>query len=102
MDRTGHPVYFQSLSSGERNRLVNPSLPYDLISMLYLTGIFVFPQGNQIYYDPEVQIEELNPVELSILPIPNRSLLQPTSLFILVSGFLLGVVVIIRQRTKIS
>ncbi|MFW9778651.1 MAG: hypothetical protein ACFFE8_07325 [Candidatus Heimdallarchaeota archaeon] len=99
-DSIDFPVYFQSLSSGEQNRLVNPSPPYNLVSMLYLTGIFVFPQGNQIFYDPEVLIEVINPVELQILPIPNRSFLLPTSLLILVSGFLLGIVVIIRKFTE--
>ncbi|MFW9854224.1 MAG: hypothetical protein ACFFFG_04160 [Candidatus Thorarchaeota archaeon] len=99
-DSTDFPVYFQSLSSGEQNRLVSPSPPYDLVSMLFLTGIFVFPQGNQIFYDPEVLIEVINPVELPILPIPNRSFLLPTSLMILVSGFLLGIVVVIRRFTK--
>ena len=89
-------MIFQPLSSGR--------MPFDLRSAystptLFLNGGFIFPQGNEIVYDPELQIEELNPI-ISYLPAPNRTTLEASSQLILVAGVFLGVVIIFRFKLK--
>jgi len=91
------PMVFQPLSSGRRlfpmqSTLSNPTL--------FLYGGFIFPQGNKIAYDPELQIEELNPM-LSYLPAPNRTTLEASSQLILVTGVFLGAIIIFRLKSKL-
>ncbi|NHJ01007.1 MAG: hypothetical protein EAX86_02645 [Candidatus Heimdallarchaeota archaeon] len=98
VDGIVHPVVFQPLLSGERNLDLGFS---HQVSTFYLLGGFIFPQGTEINYDPEIQLEELNPI-FKFLAIPNRMLLEQSSLLILISGFLLGIVIIFRQRIRIK
>jgi hypothetical protein len=86
-------VVFQPLSSGLR--LID--LSNSLVPVLFLEGGFIFPQGDHIAYDPELQVEELNPI-FSILPAPNRIILENSSLIIIISGLFVGVFIIIRQK----
>ncbi|MHA1946474.1 MAG: hypothetical protein ACXAC6_10935 [Candidatus Hodarchaeales archaeon] len=90
------PMIFQPLSSGRmlfdiRSAYSTPTL--------FLNGGFIFPQGNEIVYDPELQIEELNPI-ITYLPAPNRTTLEASSQLILVTGVFLGVVIIFRYKLK--
>ncbi|MHA1237388.1 MAG: hypothetical protein ACTSQ9_07005, partial [Candidatus Hodarchaeales archaeon] len=91
------PMVFQPLSSGKKLLLgLQPTIS---TSTLYLNGGFIFPQGNEISYDPELQIEELNPI-FSYLPAPNRTTLEASSQLVLVSGVFLGVIIIFRLKSK--
>jgi hypothetical protein len=90
------PMIFQPLSSGRM--LFNLRSAYSTPT-LFLNGGFIFPQGNEIVYDPELQIEELNPI-ISYLPAPNRTTLEASSQLILVTGVFLGVVIIFRFKLK--
>jgi hypothetical protein len=97
VDGENLPMVFQPLSSGKKLLLgLQPTIS---TSTLYLNGGFIFPQGNEISYDPELQIEELNPI-FSYLPAPNRTTLEASSQLILVTGVFLGVVIIFRFKLK--
>lgn len=87
-------IIFQPLRFEPRNVLRN-LLDIPFIS---LTGGFIFPQGTEIYYDPEIQVIEINPL-IEFLQVPNRSILQDNSAIVLVSGFFVGVIIIVRSRT---
>ncbi|MFX0014849.1 MAG: hypothetical protein ACFFB2_00385 [Promethearchaeota archaeon] len=93
VDGIAYPVVFQLITSGEANFPVHQSKS---LASLYLIGGFIFPQGEEIQYDPEVHFEELNPI-LSLSIIPNRSILEGNSLIILVSGFFVGILIFYRQ-----
>jgi hypothetical protein len=69
-----------------------------IIPVIFLEGGFVLPQGSRIFYDPEVQVEEINPVFEIISGFPNRVLLERTSTLVLLSGSIIGIVIAIRQR----
>ena len=90
------PMIFQPLSSG---RMLSSLQPAYSTPTLFLNGGFIFPQGNEISYDPELQIEELNPI-ITYLPAPNRTTLEASSQLILVSGVFLGVLIIFRIKSK--
>ncbi|MCK4847611.1 MAG: hypothetical protein KAT16_01150 [Candidatus Heimdallarchaeota archaeon] len=96
VDGETFPVVFQPLSSGRIDLALQPTV---LASTLFLNGGFIFPQGNEIAYDPELQIEELNPI-FNYLPAPLRTTLEASSQLILVSGFFLGVIIIFRLKSK--
>ncbi|MFX0150742.1 MAG: hypothetical protein ACFFAJ_08190 [Candidatus Hodarchaeota archaeon] len=93
IDGKDYPAIFQLLKSGETNFPLHHTNP---IAGLFLIGGFVFPQGDEIYYDPEVELEELNPI-LQLAKIPNRSILEESSLMILISGFFVGTLILFRQ-----
>jgi hypothetical protein len=93
VDGKDYPTIFQLLKSGETNFPLHHINP---IAGLFLIGGFVFPQGEEIYYDPEVELEELNPI-LQLANIPNRSILEESSLMILISGFFVGTLIFFRQ-----
>ncbi|MFX0208559.1 MAG: hypothetical protein ACFFDT_21435 [Candidatus Hodarchaeota archaeon] len=93
VDGTDNSVVFQLITSGEANFQIRHST--SLIG-LYLIGGFVFPQGEEIFYDPEVQFEEINPI-FSLPMIPNRSILEESSLIVLISGFFVGTLIVFRQ-----
>ncbi|MFX0172608.1 MAG: hypothetical protein ACFE9L_11870 [Candidatus Hodarchaeota archaeon] len=93
VDGKDSPAIFQLLKSGEANFPLHHLNP---IAGLFLIGGFVFPQGEEIYYDPEVELEELNPI-LQLAKIPNRSILEESSLMILISGFFIGTLILFRQ-----
>ncbi len=95
-DGKDYPVVFQLLKSGEATFRFHHANP---LTSLYLIGGFVFPQGEEIFYDPEVQLEELNPI-FSIPKIPNRSILEDNSLIILISGFFIGILILFHQLTN--
>lgn len=90
------PMIFQPLSSG---RILSSVQPAYSMPTLFLYGGFILPQGHEIAYDPELQIEELNPI-ISYLPAPNRSTLEASSQLILVTGVFLGVIIIFRSKSK--
>jgi hypothetical protein len=90
------PMVFQPISSGKMLLGLRPTYS---TPTSYLEGGFIFPQGNVIDYDPELQIEELNPI-LSFLPAPNRTTLEASSQLILVTGVFLGVFIIFRLKAK--
>ncbi|MFX0210421.1 MAG: hypothetical protein ACFFDT_30860, partial [Candidatus Hodarchaeota archaeon] len=93
VDGNDYPVIFQLLKSGETNFPLHQINP---IAGLFLIGGFIFPQGEEIYYDPEIEVEELNPI-LQLAKIPNRSILEKSSLMILISGFFVGTLILFRQ-----
>jgi hypothetical protein len=95
VDNRTDQVVFQPLSSGRHQFGFWPSLE----PILFLNGGFIFPQGDHIAYDPELQIEELNPI-LNILPAPNRIIMENSSLLVIVSGFFVGIFIIIRQKVN--
>ncbi|MFX1282634.1 MAG: hypothetical protein ACFFB5_03230 [Promethearchaeota archaeon] len=95
VDRKDYPMVFQLLRSGETDFRFHHANPQ---TCLYLIGGFIFPQGEEIFYDPDVQLEELNPI-FSIPKIPNRSILEENSLMILISGFFIGILILFRQLT---
>jgi hypothetical protein len=64
-----------------------------------LNAGFVFPQGEDLQYDPELQVEELNPI-LTIISPPNRVLLESSSQVLLVSGFFIGVLIIFNVKIR--
>ncbi|MFX0087505.1 MAG: hypothetical protein ACFFAU_17780 [Candidatus Hodarchaeota archaeon] len=68
------------------------------IPVIFLEGGFVLPQGSKIFYDPEIQVEEINPIFEIISGFPNRVLLEDTSALVLLSGSIIGIVIAIRQR----
>ncbi|PWI47501.1 hypothetical protein CEE45_11260 [Candidatus Heimdallarchaeota archaeon B3_Heim] len=96
VDGVDKDVVFQPLSSGESSLALRPSIG-PLTQTLFLSGGFIFPQGNEIYYDPEIIVEELNPI-FNILPAPNRVILESSSQIILFTGFFVGIIIVIRQR----
>ncbi|MHA1975546.1 MAG: hypothetical protein ACW98F_16020 [Candidatus Hodarchaeales archaeon] len=96
VDGVNQSVKFQPLSSDRLAMSLSPSISPNAHT-LYLRGGFLFPQGDEIYYDPELQVEELNPI-FSILPVPNRIILESSSQVIIISGFFVGILIIIRQR----
>ena len=96
VDGNDTEVIFQPLSSGESSLALRPSIG-PLTQTLFLSGGFIFPQGNEIYYDPEIIVEELNPI-FHILPAPNRVILESSSQIILFTGFFVGIIIVIRQR----
>ncbi len=96
VDGKDPPMIFQPLSSG---RNLFPMQSTVATPTLFLNGGFIFPQGNEISYDPELQIEELNPIS-SYLPAPNRTPLESSSQIILVTGVFLGVIIIFRLKSK--
>ncbi len=93
VDGTDYPVIFQLIASGEANFQVHHSTS---LTGLYLIGGFVFPQGEEIFYDPEVQFEEIDPI-FSLPMIPNRSILEKSSFIVLISGFFVGTLILFRQ-----
>lgn len=93
VDGKNSSVAFQLFNSGEANF---PLYHFDPLAGLFLIGGFIFPQGEEIYYDPEVELEELNPI-LSLAKIPNRSILEESSLIILISGFFVGTLILFCQ-----
>ena len=93
IDGTDDSAIFQLITSGETNFQIRQSIS---LTGLYLIGGFVFPQGEEIFYDPEVQFEEINPI-FSLPMIPNRSILEESSLFVLISGLFVGTLIIFRQ-----
>ncbi|MFW9906287.1 MAG: hypothetical protein ACFFFH_18345 [Candidatus Thorarchaeota archaeon] len=93
VDGTDYSATFQLITSGEANFQIDHSTP---LTSLYLIGGFVFPQGAEIFYDPEVQFEEINPI-FSLPMIPNRSILEESSLIVLISGFFVGTLIVFRQ-----
>jgi len=96
VDGKNHSSIFQILKSGESGfRLRSPIQA----SALYLDGGFIFPKGSDIFYDPQIQFEEINPI-LTILSIPNRSILQSSSILILVSGFFIAIIIVVRQQSQ--
>ncbi|MHA2226500.1 MAG: hypothetical protein ACXAC8_14920 [Candidatus Hodarchaeales archaeon] len=97
VDDITFPVIFYPISSGERQMIISKT-PLQRVPVVYLLGGFVFPQGSEIHYDPEILLEELNP-QLNISPVPNRSIIQESSLIILISGFFVGIIVILRSRS---
>lgn len=94
VDGSTRSVVFQPLFSGQRG-LVKSAVN---TSFLYLTGGFILPQGTDIYYDPEIEFVEINPI-FDFLQIPNRSIIQENSVIILISGFFVGVLIIFRSRS---
>ena len=96
VDGTSHPIEFQLFLSDEKKLNLGYSAQ---ISTIFLLGGFVFPQGTELHYDPEVQLEELKPI-FEFVAIPNRLLLEQSSFIILISGFFIGILIIYRQRTK--
>lgn len=94
VDGSTRSVVFQPLFSGQRG-LVKSAVN---TSFLYLTGGFILPQGTDIYYDPEIEFVEINPIFV-FLQIPNRSIIQENSVIILISGFFVGVLIIFRSRS---
>ncbi|MFX1515695.1 MAG: hypothetical protein ACFFC6_05255 [Promethearchaeota archaeon] len=93
VDGTDDSAIFQLIASGETNFQIRQSTS---LTGLYLIGGFVFPQGEEILYDPEVQFEEINPI-FSLPMIPNRSILEESSLIVLISGFFVGTLIIFLQ-----
>jgi len=96
VDDNDLPIVFQPLSSGRMSFDLQSTLS---TSTLFLKGGFIFPQGNEIAYDPELQIEELNPI-FNYLPAPNRTTLEASSQLILVTGVFLGAIIIFRHKFK--
>ena len=94
VDGNPRSVVFQPLFSGQRD-LARSTVN---TSFLYLTGGFILPQGTDIYYDPEIEFVEINPI-FDFLQIPNRSIIQENSIIILISGFFVGVLIIFRSRS---
>ncbi|MFX0122753.1 MAG: hypothetical protein ACFFAE_03890 [Candidatus Hodarchaeota archaeon] len=93
VDGTDYPSLFQLITSGEADFQIRHSTS---LTGLYLIGGFIFPQGEEIYYDPEVQFEEIDPI-FSLPMIPNRSILEESSLLVLTSGFFIGILISFRQ-----
>ena len=96
IDGVEFPVEFQPLSSG---KMLFPMQSTLSTPTLFLSGGFIFPQGSEIAYDPELQIEELNPI-FSYLPAPNRTTLEASSQLILVTGVFVGVIIAFRLKSK--
>ena len=96
VDGTDNSANFQLITSGEANFQIRHSTS---VIGLYLIGGFVFPQGEEIFYDPEVQFEEINPI-FTLPMIPNRSILEESSLIVLISGFFVGTLVVFRQISR--
>jgi hypothetical protein len=94
VDGNPRSVAFQPFFSGQRG-LAKSAVN---TSFLYLTGGFILPQGTDIYYDPEIEFVEINPL-FEFLQIPNRSIIQENSIIILISGFFVGVLIIFRSRS---
>ncbi|MFX0211167.1 MAG: hypothetical protein ACFFDT_34625 [Candidatus Hodarchaeota archaeon] len=94
VDGKNHSSILQILRSGESNFRLRSSIQ---TPALYINKVFIFPQGSNIYYDPEIQINEINPI-LILKSIPNRSILQSNSILILVSGIFIAIMIVIRQR----
>ena len=93
VDGTDSLTNFQLLTSGEADFQIHHSTT---LKGLYLIGGFVFPQGEEIFYDPEVQFEEINPI-FTLPMIPNRSILEESSIIVLLSGFFVGTLIVFRQ-----
>ncbi len=96
VDGKNHSSILQILRSGESNFRLRSSVQ---TSALYINEGFIFPQGLNIRYDPEIQINELNPL-LILKSIPNRSILQSNSILILFSGIFIAIVIVFRQRVQ--
>lgn len=96
VDGVDHSVNFQPFSSDRVEMALSPSISSQA-QTLFLKGGFIFPQGDEIFYDPEVQVEELNPI-FKILPVPNRVILESSSQIVIISGFFVGILIIIRQK----
>jgi len=94
VDGNTRSVVFQPFFSGQRG-LTKSAVN---TSFLYLTGGFILPQGTDIYYDPEIEFVEINPI-FEFLQIPNRFIIQENSIIILISGFFVGVLIIFRSRS---
>jgi hypothetical protein len=96
VDGVNHSINFRPFSStGLAMSLGSSISPF--AQTLFLSGGFIFPQGDKIYYDPELQVEELNPI-FKVLPAPNRVIMESSSQIVLISGFFVGILIIIRQR----
>jgi len=96
VDGKSYPIKFQLLDSGRLSTFIRDQSRIKLPSA-FIRGVFIIPQGDEISYDPEIQVEEINPIITAVSP-PNRSLLETNSLLILVSGLFFGVLVIFRQK----
>jgi hypothetical protein len=96
VDGNNYSVKFQPLSLEPLSMPLSPK-SNPLAETIFLRGGFLLPQGNSIHYDPELQVEEINPI-FKILPAPNRVIMETSSQIIIISGFFLGILIIIRQR----
>ncbi len=96
VDGVNRSVNFQPFSSDRVAMSLSPSIS-PIAQTVFLSGGFIFPQGDEIYYDPELQVEELNPI-FKILPAPNRVILESSSQIVIISGFFVGILIIIRNR----
>ncbi|WP_455139623.1 hypothetical protein [Candidatus Hodarchaeum mangrovi] len=95
VDNNSLQMRFQLLETGEIQARIRPQ-SNNTVSAIFIRAGFIFPQGLDIFYDPELSVEEINPL-ITIFAPPNRSLLQPSSILMLSSGFVLGILIIIRQ-----
>jgi len=95
VDNDSLPMRFQLLETGEIQARIRPQ-SNNTVSAVFIRAGFIFPQGSDIFYDPELSVEEINPL-ITVFAPPNRSLLQPSSILMLSSGFVLGILIIIRQ-----
>ena len=98
VDSEVHPITFQPLSSGILANIFDYSstIPSQTI---FLNAGFIFPQGEEISYDPELKVEEINPF-LEIISPPNRILLERSSQVLLISGFFVGVLIIFNIKIR--
>lgn len=98
IDGEDHPITFQPLSSG-----IVPNI-FDSVSAtsshtIFLNAGFVFPQGEDIHYDPELIVEEINPI-LKVISPPNRILIENSSQILIISGFFVGVLIIFNLKIR--
>ncbi|MHA2055564.1 MAG: hypothetical protein ACW99F_18455 [Candidatus Hodarchaeales archaeon] len=98
VDGSIRPITFQPLSAGILSNTLNTISDFPS-QTLFLNAGFVFPQGEDLQYDPELQVEELNPI-LTIISPPNRVLLESSSQVLLVSGFFIGVLIIFNVKIR--
>ncbi|MHA1993117.1 MAG: hypothetical protein ACW97Z_01085 [Candidatus Hodarchaeales archaeon] len=96
VDGSNRSVIFQPFSSDGLPMSWSPSIS-PFAKTIFLNGGFILPQGDEIFYDPELQVEELNPI-FTILPAPNRVIMESSSQIVIISGFFVGILIIIRQR----
>ena len=52
-----------------------------------------------ILYDPELIVEEINPI-LKVISPPNRILIENSSQILLISGFFVGVLIIFNLKIR--
>ncbi len=89
----------QVFDSGERIQRINPFQSSFDSSTIYLNIGFIFNKGSELYYDPELQVEEINP-SIRIITPPNRTIIPLNSILVLFSGFFIGIVIVIRHKAS--